>query len=1492
MADYNAKIKISADAREAEKTVKDLNEQIKKLGDVAKKSVGSALNFGSGGLQSTLNDVAGGFTGLRNQLEGGAIRGGLTATALAAGKAAPAFKVVGGAVNNLRDSLTGLVRQTAELGVKAGLPLTGALLGASTALDGASHSLTTTSNLFNSFLSLIGNIPSSVGLAAVAIMAMGPAILSAGSAVTAAVPVVGALGRALDNLAGGKVQKAVGALGLKVNETKQSFFGLNTEIKTTLEGINALAEGLSLTQLNKQVSETRSQMEGFHSSTVEAWTAAQELVKVQKAQVTEQAALNDLVRQAAGLRPQSVENRATNTYNTTQRAKAFAANNAKEYEAVDAAIERLASRSVDWTTALGIDAADLAADRAEHLAEQWNKLNAEAEALAANAPEAAEALNKFKFETLAETANAYTRALLNQQRTLDEYTDAANRAANASKGFGYAGEMPALRPAGFTNEDVKLTNLLDDRRAAEKIITDLEMSGAKMVADLEDTLNRQQLEAELDRVDAVLDANIAASKAAGKVFDAELKRRDSLEIAKAEKSKSRRATLENVALGAGFPLLFGAGPGAVLGGAAGGLYQGNPMMSVVTSAIGAQLDTFFGSAIDAGKSLREPIANFNKLKEASLFASKEQEFYIEKLIETGRVAQATSEIQSQMIKKVGVSGVTDLAALGAASGELSRTWADFTLQAQAAVAGPMTGILMWLKEIIKLSTATSQMQAQRLDPAAYAKAQEQAAAKASRFGVVGDKKLYEEELNRLSTEIISNNVAKIKPQNIKISPEEREQGIKASEQQADIIKDAYRTGFRLQQQAIDLQRQATDLQRRVADDIFNKQQQIARLQVDAERQRQQIAIETTDLEYRRRIGNEEGRVAAVMAAEADLIKLKAQNEADIATKKLTLELDIAKQKRDTENYIYQLNRDIDNLRRATLNYEMEVSDYRLKNERLIAEQRRIEEAGGKNYSNVGGFQNNRQMLHGIPGYAGYDAAHATPKNIHYHFSGKSPQETIAVAQYLKDTFGYKITEFSGMGQRVGGHARGSQHYKGNAFDIGGASLGRSDKDIQTAMKLLHARINAFLAGTGAQIATAGSQVKRPNAPVAGQTRAAGEIQALDAKEAQLKRQAISVQQRLNAVQQEGALLRLEEAVRGPKELKQRQDAVKYAEAERNAIVAGNSNLQDRLAFEAQSLVKLQIRKDEDAQILANATKDLNLKKLTKEEYDNIVKAIKDGVLNTEKQIELDREALRIAQATRFEKEKAGLQSQIGVAGTGLQAGFIGAAGKTFEAEMLKSGNVQQATQLADLTTQLTLVQTQSQAVEGSILAIGDAFGTAMTSGVASLVDGTASAQEVFAEFLNTIAQALLKAAAQMIATYVAIGIARMFAGMGGGTTSLNNANLTDVSKYAGSASDFSIGSFPLAGKAAGGPVMGGTPYIVGEKGPELFMPGRSGTIIPNNALGGGSTNVVVNVDASGNSNVQGDQAQAKQLGVAVSAAVQAELVKQQRPGGLLASTRR
>jgi hypothetical protein len=52
------------------------------------------------------------------------------------------------------------------------------------------------------------------------------------------------------------------------------------------------------------------------------------------------------------------------------------------------------------------------------------------------------------------------------------------------------------------------------------------------------------------------------------------------------------------------------------------------------------------------------------------------------------------------------------------------------------------------------------------------------------------------------------------------------------------------------------------------------------------------------------------------------------------------------------------------------------------------------------------------------------------------------------------------------------------------------------------------------------------------------------------------------------------------------------------------------------------------------------------------------------------------------------------------------------------------------------------------------------------------------------------------------------------------------------------------------GKAIGGPVMGGTSYLVGERGPELFTPNSSGSITPNNRLGGGG-NTIINLNVTG-----------------------------------------
>ena len=92
----------------------------------------------------------------------------------------------------------------------------------------------------------------------------------------------------------------------------------------------------------------------------------------------------------------------------------------------------------------------------------------------------------------------------------------------------------------------------------------------------------------------------------------------------------------------------------------------------------------------------------------------------------------------------------------------------------------------------------------------------------------------------------------------------------------------------------------------------------------------------------------------------------------------------------------------------------------------------------------------------------------------------------------------------------------------------------------------------------------------------------------------------------------------------------------------------------------------------------------------------------------------------------------------------------------------------------------------------------------------------------------------------------------------------------------------------LPGFAKGGRPPVGRASIVGEKGPELFVPTSAGTIIPNDRIGGGITNnIVVNVDASG-SNVEGNEQQSRELGLVLSTAIQAQLIQEKRPGGLLA----
>jgi lambda family phage tail tape measure protein len=185
----------------------------------------------------------------------------------------------------------------------------------------------------------------------------------------------------------------------------------------------------------------------------------------------------------------------------------------------------------------------------------------------------------------------------------------------------------------------------------------------------------------------------------------------------------------------------------------------------------------------------------------------------------------------------------------------------------------------------------------------------------------------------------------------------------------------------------------------------------------------------------------------------------------------------------------------------------------------------------------------------------------------------------------------------------------------------------------------------------------------------------------------------------------------------------------------------------------------------------------------------------------------------------------------------------------------------------------------------------------------SIVDlattGTANYQAFAVEILNQTARMIIQ---QFVLKTIMSSL-----GFLGGATGSAISPLAGVSQYNMGATSFNPLAFTGGFKFAMGGIMtpsgpmklkrygtGGIAYgpqlaMYGEGSrPEAYVPLPDGRTIPVTMKGGSEIgNVVVNVDASGSS-VEGNNGQANQLGKVIGAAVQAELIKQRRPGGLLA----
>ena len=201
-----------------------------------------------------------------------------------------------------------------------------------------------------------------------------------------------------------------------------------------------------------------------------------------------------------------------------------------------------------------------------------------------------------------------------------------------------------------------------------------------------------------------------------------------------------------------------------------------------------------------------------------------------------------------------------------------------------------------------------------------------------------------------------------------------------------------------------------------------------------------------------------------------------------------------------------------------------------------------------------------------------------------------------------------------------------------------------------------------------------------------------------------------------------------------------------------------------------------------------------------------------------------------------------------------------------------------------LNGQLMELIPETAVLKDEFKSLADTMNNEIINGIEGMIDGMKTLGQVASSMLKKVANQMLQ-----MAIMGESGSGGLFGSLLRGIGGIFTGGLSGFgpSSLATSGTNFFDGGFsPIDFFANGGRPPVGRPSVVGERGPELFVPRSAGTIIPNHAMGG--ANVTVNVDASGSA-VQGDGNDAAQLGRAIGLAVQQELVKQKRPGGLLAN---
>jgi TP901 family phage tail tape measure protein len=225
---------------------------------------------------------------------------------------------------------------------------------------------------------------------------------------------------------------------------------------------------------------------------------------------------------------------------------------------------------------------------------------------------------------------------------------------------------------------------------------------------------------------------------------------------------------------------------------------------------------------------------------------------------------------------------------------------------------------------------------------------------------------------------------------------------------------------------------------------------------------------------------------------------------------------------------------------------------------------------------------------------------------------------------------------------------------------------------------------------------------------------------------------------------------------------------------------------------------------------------------------------------------LDLELALKTATTEQAREQLRLEAEIAkLRGQGFTPEQIGAiTAKKTELAAPKTDQQNITEKIATLKKEITDLTSISNIAITSAEGIGNAFAQSFQG----LISGTMTAKEALGSFFKSVADMFLEMAAQIIAKQITMIILQTILKALGAVGGIQSAGSSAGSAaFGGSGPTFNPGAFSmpqLAGRAVGGPVTGQQPYMVGERGPELFVPGTGGSVVNNSdlrsAMGGGS----------------------------------------------------